>query len=183
MGNSNEKNRINQEWNFICFNNKIEKARELIDKREFSEPNPIFFCSENYEIMKFLLNSGISPNLKSLKYNNGTPLHQTAFTNNPETLKLLIEEGGNIFLKDDDGETPYSIARNFSRYKTMGVLREEMVKQNFDVKNMNSLEYVCQEEFFDFFDHCLEESQVQSFSRIKKKFYDCLKGAFNKDEF
>jgi len=183
MGNSNEKNRINNEWHYICFNNKIEKAQEMIKKGEFSDPNPIFLCTEHHEIMKFLLNSGISPNLKSSIYNHGTPLHQTAFSNNPETLKLLIQNGGNIFEKDKAGDTPYDIARHFSKYKVMGVLREEMIKRNVNVEKMSSIEHVCEEEFEDYFNHSLEGSEIQTFERIKRKFKQCLKEAFNKEEF
>jgi ankyrin repeat protein len=182
MGNYNsQRTEIQREWMYACFNEKVEYSKNLIEKNQISEPNPLFFCIKNQEIVKLLLDSGISPNLFHEDY--GTPLHQAAFSNSPKSLKLLIESGANVFSKDAQGRTAYEVARDFSKYESMGILREEFIKLNFEKEKMNDIEFVCQEEFFDYFENILDQSMVQEFQQIKKKFEKCLKGAFNKDSF
>jgi ankyrin repeat protein len=182
MGNKNStQTEQHTEWVYACFNEKVEYSKNLIEKNKISEPNPLFFCTKNHEIVKLLLDSGISPNLFNQEY--GTPLHQAAFNNSPESLKLLIKSGANVFSKDAEGRTAYDVAREFSKYDSLGILREEFIKLNYKKEKMNDIEFVCQEEFFDYFENILDQSMVQEFQQIKKKFDKCLKGAFNKDSF
>ncbi|KAH8920186.1 ankyrin [Atractiella rhizophila] len=71
------------------------------------EPSNIWTAVSDGDLerVKYLIETeGVSPNAKD--ENSYTPLHAAVSWNQKEILKYLIEKGGDINIKDDDGETP-----------------------------------------------------------------------------
>ncbi|KAL5251795.1 hypothetical protein ACHWQZ_G014815 [Mnemiopsis leidyi] len=77
------------------------------------------------KILKLLLENGGDPNIPD-NCNGSTPVHMAAKLGNAETLSVLVEEGGDVNLKNRDGKTPQDIASG-SCVQLMVKLEQERV--------------------------------------------------------
>ena len=58
--------------------------------------------------MKLLLGYGADMNARGCRYK--TPLHLDSFKGSLDISLLLLEHGANVDARDDEGQTPFSIA-------------------------------------------------------------------------
>jgi len=70
-------------------------------------------------LIKMLLDAGADPN--GLSYGE-TPLHGAAQFGDAEITKMLLGAGADKTAKNDDGKTPFDIARERSNFKVMALL-------------------------------------------------------------
>ena len=78
------------------------------------------------EIAKFLLEKGANPNRRNVSFDGGTPLHIAATINHLEIIRLLVENGADLHIRDNNRNTPLDLARD---PKTAHLLRELGAKE------------------------------------------------------
>ena len=95
-----------------------QKLKEC-GKRNITSDFALHFCDGiSPEVLRVLLDVGFSVN-KRLHYY--TPLH-SAVRGEPETVRLLLENGAKLRVTDDFGETPFQLAAKFGKAETLRVL-------------------------------------------------------------
>ena len=92
--------------------------------------------SDPLNYTKLLIKMGADPNNRS--YDNSTSLHYAVANENPDTLKYLLSVGANPFLKDDDGDTPYDLAKYYEHIIEAYILKDAMIRkiQNKQLRRM-----------------------------------------------
>lgn len=141
---------IQTQWIYACINKKEQLAKELIDKgyyemEVFDGQKPLFFCTQSPEITKLLIDKKVDVNYQNK--NNSTALHQAAYYNSLDSIKLLISAGAKLDKEDNSGNTPFDVSRDFGNKQAKKLLREEMIKRNIFPEKLNSHEYVCKNEY------------------------------------
>ncbi|XP_069142520.1 ankyrin repeat, PH and SEC7 domain containing protein secG-like [Argopecten irradians] len=100
---------------------------------------PLFLATGRYpnvEVAKYLLTEGKSDvNVKT--HSGATPLHGASLQGNIECLKLLLEWNGDPRIEDEDGTTPFELAKDD---KTKAVLHDAIIV--FDAKR-DTVDAIC----------------------------------------
>ncbi len=77
----------------------------------------------HFEETKWILEQGVSPNMQDVY--GMTPLHSAARrASSPKTLELLIDGGGDISIKNNEGKTPLDLAREHKKKKSIAFLEK-----------------------------------------------------------
>lgn len=98
--------------------------RPVIDFINFNRDNQLHelalrtpMSASDLEEMKTLLKSKF--NVNSLGNDGDTPLHKAIRAENLPAIELLLVYGANLFLKNNDGKTPYQLASNNTLVKDL----------------------------------------------------------------
>lgn len=95
---------------------------------ELSSGDTPLHCAAYFDrkgVVKLLIEKGVDPNAKG--YKDGTPLHVAAERAwSPESLRLLIEAGGDPSVRNAQGKLPEDVARpEFPEFKSLLVSARE----------------------------------------------------------
>lgn len=97
--------------------------------------------SDHIEIAKLLIEKGADVNLKSksrvletpegksMQFGGWTALMAAAFKGHTEIAKLLIEKGADLNAKDEHGQTPLTVAKQWKRSEIIRLLQEAGAKE------------------------------------------------------
>ena len=99
--------------------------------------------SRSSEVASVLIDFGFDVNKRTR--HRSTPLH-SAIKGDPETVKLLIENGAKIHVVDDSGETPFEIAANSGKPETLHILlsRDAKLIEAVDSRKRTALHWACE---------------------------------------
>ncbi len=88
----------------------LAKGADVDAGRTYETPTPLEFAvdAEDTEIIRFLLDVGATPNGLG---KGMTPLHRAAYQGDLSTVKLLVERGADVSVRDEYRGTPLSMAR------------------------------------------------------------------------
>ena len=106
----------------------LDNSQELVHACDNHCATPLFYAVlyEHIDTIARLINAGskaeLSVNAKAR--NDVTPLHLAACSGNVETIKLLLNNGANINITDDDGNTALHLAAKRGRANAISVLLE-----------------------------------------------------------
>lgn len=94
---------------------KLVKDGANVNAKSKSYPSgqtPLFkaVCKDAQDIVKFLLDNGVSVDEKYENYYLGNILHLAAYCNHADILKLLLKKGADFNLKNVNGRTPIDVA-------------------------------------------------------------------------
>ena len=115
-------------------NYSIKSISEPLDDDEGQivwEESPLQTAAENsvdLNIINLLLENGVDPNYTN---DRGNALHFAIENENPvyiAILELLLNKGASPYVRDQDNETPYDIAKNQDDKKAMEILVDHMNK-------------------------------------------------------
>lgn len=106
------------------------------------------------EVARLLIKYGANVNERYKSYNNGTCLHQIATFKHwkqpcPSIYKMLVEEGANVNLQDDDGYTPamLSLDQNWfwsAELDMMNYLLKHGARRDIKAKNGSTLNSIAE---------------------------------------
>ncbi|OAO16954.1 ankyrin repeat protein [Blastocystis sp. ATCC 50177/Nand II] len=121
----------------------------------------------DFEKVKAFLDQGVSPNTQDQA--GYSPMHAAASYGNVDILKLLISRGGNVMLKDIDGDTPLHVCED---RECAEVLMANGAK--YDAPNNEGktpIWYAVEEEFSFMIDYYLEKGILtqELIQRIQKE--------------
>jgi ankyrin repeat protein len=87
----------------------INKDPNIVNEKDQSNQTPLHYAVKSNIVgnVNILLANGASQNKDS---QSNTPLHLAVKNNNLPTIKLLLENGADFTIKNNQGETPFSIA-------------------------------------------------------------------------
>ncbi|KAK6169175.1 hypothetical protein SNE40_020275 [Patella caerulea] len=86
------------------------------------------------ECLKVLLQNGADPNITAGKrYNGMTPLHCAICDNKICAIKLLLSYKADLYISDDTGSTPLSLAKVVGSTEACLLLEEEMEKRRLEL--------------------------------------------------
>lgn len=154
MGNKDSKSEENvKKWFYACYNQKEEIAKKLIDEGYHdillpSGHKPLFYCVTSPNIIKMLIDKKVEVNFQDDSH-GATALHQASALGSLETIKILVESGAKIDLKDKEGSTAFDIAKRFREKASMKYLRDEMLQRNLMVQELNSKNFICEQFYKD----------------------------------
>ena len=95
--------------------------------REYDYGNTPLHAAAIYgysEIVEFLLNHGVDPNIRNKKY-GATPLHYAAAYGNSKVVEVLLEHGADPNIRDKNGITPLHFAAVSDYPKIVEVLHKK----------------------------------------------------------
>ena len=107
---------------FSCDNSKEED--DIIDVNDYRDQNlnsnlHLAVKNNNEEFVKYFLNKNYNPNEKNIF--GDTPLHYAMEMKNKNIIKLLMDDGGDITLKNKKGITPFDLTdREIKAYFKLG---------------------------------------------------------------
>lgn len=78
------------------------------------------------ELIEILLQAGADPNIPTNRGN--TPLHTAAYQGHLKVVMLLLANGANPLLKNDEGETAETLAQKFGQNEVVQQLRQHVQK-------------------------------------------------------
>ena len=92
-----------------------EATKELKGSGLVNAGNALYHGAANgqYEIVKWLLSNKTDPDSINTDLGGQAPLHAAVRNNHPNIIRLLLENGANPDIKDNDGHTPMDVARQY----------------------------------------------------------------------
>ena len=128
-----------------CENYELDEVKQLIEegvdvdsRDEFGGTPLMYACAvrksefgiDNVDIVRLLLDHGADVNHKFTNNDggNGTALHYATHNGYNETVKLLIERGANLHVKDSGNRTPLDDAKIWKRSSTAATIIEAAMK-------------------------------------------------------
>ncbi len=84
---------------------------------------------KDLSIIEMLLDYGFDPNAKGIR-NGYTPLHDAVWATNIDAVKLLLRRGAKPDIKNNDGLTAYSFAKNNGKNEIAKYIKEYSEKKN-----------------------------------------------------
>ncbi len=81
------------------------------------------FCG-HADMVAYLLEVGADEHVDKGDHNGNTALHAAALIGSEELVKLLLESAANVHFANNDGETPYQVAKSQGRRECMRLLEE-----------------------------------------------------------
>ena len=75
-------------------------------------------------VVRFLLNNGADPNVLAQAQGGNTPLHRASRSGRIELVRLLVEHGANVEVRDNQGRTPMDVASGEKRDEIVKLLLE-----------------------------------------------------------
>lgn len=128
-------NQGNTALSYACHNGYFEVADELLqhganpDSTNLQEFSPLYYASQNghTDIVKLLIQYGAKPNLKTK--DNSTPLWIACQNGHTNIVNLLLKYGSldYIHASDNDGITPYMVAKAFHHEDIVMLLEQAQV--------------------------------------------------------
>ncbi len=110
--NLNKFKRNNSKDNYFFENSKNEEY-DIIDVNDYKDKDlnsnlHLAVKENNEEFVKFFLKKNYNPNEQNIY--GDTPLHYAVEVKNKQIIKLLIEDGGDLYLKNNKEISPYDLA-------------------------------------------------------------------------
>ena len=123
-----------------CLKFLIEELGLNINQTDNEGCTPLYMAwyKYNYEIIKYLLESGADPSI--LGTNGSTPLHIWAERDFLDILQLLWAKRSDlVYLQDNEGNTPLHVASIWSHMEIVEFLWQEGGKKLASIKNSDGL--------------------------------------------
>ncbi len=160
-----------------------KEALEILDKMDvtFCEQNLIYYARKSdYNKVELLLKAGINPN-KSWRNDkqkkNVYALHNTAGFGEPKMVKLLVDNGADLNLLDEKGESALIYAIQNSKTENVKILIEIGANVNHRTKdNINPL-YVATKKKSHEIIELLKKADAQEMTVKEIKSYERMQGA------
>ena len=94
---------------------------------------PLNYASRNGHrndprVARLLITHGADPNISGPGWDGFTSLHHASINGRVEIVRLLIEHGANVEMKDFKGRTPLDVASGIQREEIVKLLLEHLVK-------------------------------------------------------
>lgn len=86
-------------------------------------------CCASLDIIRLLLDKGADPNLGFDDGNGPKPIHAAVHTGNPNVVKLLVDRGADITVRNQFGKTPLKMAEEEGQAVIVRILRETEEKR------------------------------------------------------
>lgn len=120
----------------------VADVDEIIDKKDFWGKTPLHLAAERglTKLVELLLDNGADMHaiigadtfqsgrvmftVKSYPFDGQTPVHVAVMEGHEDVVKLFIEKGANVYVKNKYGETLLNTASEYNRSKMVDLLQQ-----------------------------------------------------------
>lgn len=169
------------EWVSACHDKDKEKFQKLLDEGKLEitpdDITPLHTCAGNPEFLEQLMNKGIPIN-RRVKHNMKTPLHYAVEYGNLSCINILLNNGADPTIKDEEGNTAYRTARERNHYPAIYSIRYHMLKNKWEEKlDINNPKQVCRNEMRKLRE-IMNSKDNNLIKQYETQYLKCISGAF-----
>lgn len=170
-----------QEWVKVCQSKDKEAFEKLLEQGNLditeNDLTPLHTCAGNPEFLEKLMNRNLPIN-RRVKHNMKTALHYAVDFGSLPSIEILLKNGADPTIKDDEGNTAYRLARERNNYPAIYLIRYHMLVNKQDEKlDIHNPKQVCRMESKKL-DEMAIRNDPEAYQRYKKQYLKCISGAF-----